>query len=142
VGNLHVNFTIVVYSPTNITSLFYPVSKLSYFCICDTPLNCYYFTHQRRSKEEKTNKKLRGEVISCCGRRPIGHNIHGPKSGDRGCCAPLRVEDGAGAPSNTVSPAPNPTSVPSGILIHPTVWPQYTNTLTLQRDRQDNGPVA
>jgi len=26
-----VNFTIVVYSPTNITSLFYPVSKLSYF---------------------------------------------------------------------------------------------------------------
>jgi len=39
VGNLHVNFTIVVYSPTNITSLFYPVSKFSYFCICDTPLN-------------------------------------------------------------------------------------------------------
>ena len=25
VGNLHVNFTMVVYSPTNITSLFYPV---------------------------------------------------------------------------------------------------------------------
>ena len=44
-GNLHVNF-IVVYSPINITSLFYPVSKFSYFCICDTPLNCYYFTHQ------------------------------------------------------------------------------------------------
>jgi len=46
VGNLHVNLTIVVYSPTNITSLFYPLSKFSYFCICDTPLNCYYFTHQ------------------------------------------------------------------------------------------------
>jgi len=30
VGNLHVNFTIVVHSATNITSLFYPVSKLSY----------------------------------------------------------------------------------------------------------------
>jgi len=29
VGNLHVNFTIVVNSPTNITSLFYPVSKFS-----------------------------------------------------------------------------------------------------------------
>ena len=27
---------------------------------------------------------------------------------------------GAGCPSNTMS-------VPSGILIHPTVWPQYTN---------------
>jgi len=46
VANLHVNFTIVVYSPTNITSLFYPISKFSCFCICDTPLNCYYFTHQ------------------------------------------------------------------------------------------------
>ena len=46
VGDLHVNFTIVVYSPTNITSLFYPVYKFSYFCICDTPLNCYYFSHQ------------------------------------------------------------------------------------------------
>ena len=29
VGNLHINFTMVVYSPTNITSLFYPVSKFS-----------------------------------------------------------------------------------------------------------------
>jgi len=34
---------------------------------------------------------------------------------------------------------PRPTSVPSGILIHPTVWPQYP---TLHRDRQYNGPVA
>jgi len=34
---------------------------------------------------------------------------------------------GAGSPSNTMSPGPRPTSVPSGILIHPTVWPQYTN---------------
>jgi len=31
VGNLHVNFTIVVYSSTNVTCLFYPVSKCSYF---------------------------------------------------------------------------------------------------------------
>jgi len=49
VGNLHVNFAILVYSPTKITSLFYPVSKFSYFCICNTPLNCYYFTHQSYS---------------------------------------------------------------------------------------------
>jgi len=31
---------------------------------------------------------------------------------------------GAGAPSNTMSPGPRPTSVPSGTLIHPDVWPQ------------------
>jgi len=47
---------------------------------------------------------------------------------------------GAGSPSNTISPGPRPTSVPSGILdlIHPTVWPQYTNVT----DRQYTGPVA
>ena len=45
-GKFTLNFTILVYSPTKITSLFYPISKFSYFCICHTPLNCYYFAHQ------------------------------------------------------------------------------------------------
>ena len=65
----------------------------------------------------------------------------GPKSG--GCCAPFH--EGAESPSNTVWPGPRPTSVPSGILIHPTVWPQYTNVSGRQTDRhdiQDNGPIA
>jgi len=31
VGNLDVDFTIAVYSSANITALFYPVSKFSYF---------------------------------------------------------------------------------------------------------------
>jgi len=35
---------------------------------------------------------------------------------------PLLV--GAATPSNTTLPGPRFTSVPSGILIHPTVWPQ------------------
>jgi len=35
--------------------------------------------------------------------------------------------DGAGSPSNTMWPGPRSTCVPSFILIHPTVWPQYTN---------------
>jgi len=30
----------------------------------------------------------------------------------------------AGSPSNTKSPGLRPTSIPSGILIHPGVWPQ------------------
>ena len=34
---------------------------------------------------------------------------------------------GAGSPSNTMPPGPRPTSVPSGILIHLTVWPHNTN---------------
>ena len=36
--------------------------------------------------------------------------------------------------SNAVSPGPRPISVPSGILIHPTVWPPYTN-VTNRTDR-------
>jgi len=31
---------------------------------------------------------------------------------------------GAGSPSNTMSPGLRPTSVPSGILMHPAAWPQ------------------
>ena len=44
----------------------------------------------------------------------------------------------------TISPAPRPTSVLSGIFIHPTVWPQYTRVTdrTDRQDRQDNSPVA
>jgi len=42
-----------------------------------------------------------------------------------------------GSPSNTVWPGPRPTSIPSGILIHLTVWPQYHNTPTSQTYRTD-----
>jgi len=31
---------------------------------------------------------------------------------------------GAGSPSNTMSPGPRSTYLPSGILVHPVVWPQ------------------
>jgi len=35
---------------------------------------------------------------------------------------------GAGSPSNTMLSGPRPTSLPSGILIHPAVWPQQVWT--------------
>ena len=41
----------------------------------------------------------------------------GRKVGELLCPSPW----GVGSPSNTMSPGPRPTSVPSGILIHPTV---------------------
>jgi len=50
---------------------------------------------------------------------------------------PLSV-GGAGSPSNTMWPGPRPMHIPSGILIHTTVWPQYTNVT----DRQAYGPIA
>jgi len=32
----------------------------------------------------------------------------------------------AGSPSNIKSQGPRPTFIPSGILVHPAVWPQRT----------------
>jgi len=60
------------------------------------------------------------------------HNRHGPKSGT-GCCSPFRR--GAESPSNTMSPGPRPTSVPSGILSHQP-FGHNTPTLQTQTDRQ------
>jgi len=57
----------------------------------------------------------------------------------RGCCA--RFCGGSWSSSNTMSPGPRPTSVPSGILIQPAVWPQYTN-ITDRTDRHDISPIA
>ena len=57
---------------------------------------------------------------------------HGPKIGGCAPNVPL-IFRGAGSLSNTMWPAPRPTSVPSGILMHPTVWPQYTNVTDRQR---------
>jgi len=38
-------------------------------------------------------------------------------------------------PSNTMWPWPRPTCMPSFILIHPTVWSQYTNVTGSQDKR-------
>ena len=51
-----------------------------------------------------------------------GHNRHGPKRW--GAAVPLSRR--AGTPSNTMWPGPMSTSVPSGVFIHPVVWPQRT----------------
>jgi len=57
---------------------------------------------------------------------------------DRKKGAAVPLSGGAGSPSNTMWPGPRPTSMPSFILVHPTVWPQYTNVTDMQT-RQDNG---
>jgi len=52
--------------------------------------------------------------------QPFDCNRHGPKTG----AVPLL--GGSWDPSNTTSPGPKFTSVPSGLLVHPAVWPQRT----------------
>ena len=64
----------------------------------------------------------------------FGHNRCGPKFGG---APPPFGEGGAGSPSNTIWPGPRTTCKPSIILIHPTVWPQYTN-VTDRTDRQQS----
>jgi len=78
-------------------------------------------------------------LSSCWDGRSFGHNRRGPKSG--GCSAPPLFR-GSWFPSNTMSPGPRPTSIPSDILIHPTVWPQYTNVTDKQDRQTDNGPIT
>ena len=51
-----------------------------------------------------------------------------------GAAVPLSVGEG-GSPFNTLSPGPRPTCIPTGILMQPTVWPQYTN-VTEKTDRR------
>jgi len=58
-----------------------------------------------------------------------------------GGCAAVPLFGRADSPSNTMSPGLRPTSVPSGILIHSTVWPRYTN-FTDRTDRTNNGPMT
>jgi len=65
--------------------------------------------------------------------QPFDHNRHGPKIA--GCAS---LGEGELGPHLTVWPGPRPTFVPSFILIHLTVWPQYTNVT----DRTDNGLIT
>ena len=50
-------------------------------------------------------------------------NRHGPKI--EWGAVPFFL-GGAASPSNTKSPWLRPTSIPSGILVHPAIWPQRT----------------
>ena len=53
-----------------------------------------------------------------------------------------RGEGGGGSPSNTRWPGSRPTCLPSFILIHLTVWPQYTNVSDRQTDRQRSHSIG
>ena len=65
---------------------------------------------------------------------PLATIYMGRKVGG-GCCGPVREENWV-SPCDIMSPGPRATSLPSGMLIHPTVWPQHTNVT----DRQDRQP--
>ena len=49
---------------------------------------------------------------------------------------------GAGSPSNTPWPGPRPTCMQSFILIHPTIWPQYSNIADRQTNNHSSGKFS
>jgi len=65
---------------------------------------------------------LRSYQVASSSIQPFGHNRHGPKI----CGGLCPFLGGAGSSSGTLWPGLRPTSTPSGILIHPAVWPQKT----------------
>ena len=75
-----------------------------------------FFRHQYRCINNW--QEIQQELSSCWDGWLFGHNRHGPKSGG---AVPHRV---TGSTSNTMSAGTSPTSIPSGILIHPATWPQ------------------
>jgi len=74
----------------------------------------YFILTQRR-----LDRALPPYQVASWSIQPFGHNRHGPKIGG----VPLW---GAGSPCNAMWHGSRTTFVPSGILIHPAVWPQWT----------------
>ena len=67
------------------------------------------------SRSRKLRSRLHPCQVASASIQPFSHNRHGPIIG-WGLCLFL---GGAGSPSSTKSPGLRPTSVISGILIHP-----------------------
>ena len=92
----------------------------------ETCLRCggiFYYCFAKNILLSLSLKEVWQDLSSSWDGRPFGHNRHGPKRGGLLC----HFTGGGGwAPSNTIWSAPRSTSVPSGILTHPTVWPQQT----------------
>ena len=96
--------------------------------------------HNRHGRKEEGIVPLRGQLgprliqcglcrgllpyqVTCSFIQPFGHNRHGPKIRWGGCVLFLEL---AGSPSNTKSPEPRPTSMPTGTLVYTAVRPQRT----------------
>jgi len=116
---------------------------------CESPSNAQYNNHTPTAANHvrRPNQHISDKSSAVAEMGDRGHNRHGPKIWG---LRPLFGEGGAGSPSNTIWPWswpwPRPTCMPSFILIHPTIRPQYTNVTDRQTDRQDrqadNGPIA
>ena len=70
----------------------------------------------RENKTPKANNNKSSAVAE------MGDRAHNRHRNDGGAAASISRR--AGIPSNTMWPGPRSTSVPTGVFIHPEVWPQ------------------
>jgi len=80
-----------------------------------------HLSHRPAAEISKTSSNKSSAVAETGDR---GHNRHGPKRGGGVLCLSVPLSQSAGNPTSTMWPAPMSTSVPSGVFIHPAVWPQ------------------
>jgi len=80
--------------------------------------SCIPIQHNVVWTEAYLRTKWHPDTSSCMATTDMGRKLGGG-------CAPL-TGAGTGSPCNTMSPGQRSTSLPSGILIHPAVWPQQT----------------
>ena len=74
---------------------------------------------------QKTKFQVRSWENKCLAVAKMGDHLATTNTDRKLGAVPLGGGE-AESPSNTMSPGPRPTSLPSGILIHPAVWPQQT----------------
>jgi len=72
-----------------------------------------------KKKEMRNNRLLNNKSSAVAEMGDRGHNRHGLKEGGA-----VPLSRSAGNPSNTMWPVRRSTSIPSGVFIHPAVWPQ------------------
>ena len=90
--------------------------KLLYYRV-----QCIPYNHRHICITYKTTRHYKCSAVAEMNDR-LATIDTGRKEGDY--CVPFRGGDGSA--SNTMWPGPRPTSVRSGILVYPAVWPQQT----------------
>jgi len=77
--------------------------------------------------DERAIKKIKSSAAA-----EMGDRLATIDMGRKVQAAVILSVGGAGSQSIAMLPGPRPTSIPSGSLIHPTIWPQYTNVTDRQ----------
>jgi len=114
-----------------------PIQRTVTLCSYVCALHCVQLLHTLLHRTDPIIFPLALQLRWCLFEGKRATIDTGRKVGGGCCCVPFH--GGAGSPSNTMLPGPRSSSIQSGILIHPIVWPQYNN-VTDRQERQTTVP--